>query len=115
MTSQRTIDRQPLLTALMEDKTRVTQVQVARINLEPGQHAGLHYHPVPVVGYIAQGAIRFQVEGRNDQILNTGDAFHEPANTRILHFDNASEQAPASFIAFYLLDQPNQSLIEMLY
>lgn len=34
----------------------------------------------------------FQIDGQPARTLMTGDAFYEPANAKILHFDNASEQ-----------------------
>ncbi|MGH8199242.1 MAG: hypothetical protein ACREVO_02565 [Steroidobacteraceae bacterium] len=47
-------------------------------------------------------------------MLPAGSAFFEPANTRVLHFDNASSQEAATFIAYYLLGDGNEQLIEML-
>jgi hypothetical protein len=35
--------------------------------------------------------------------LPEDSAFFEPANGKIVQFDNASPQDPATFIAFYLL------------
>ena len=67
-----------------------------------------------MVGYIAAGTIRFQVEGEEERILRAGDAFHEPAGAPVAHFDNASAHAAATFIAFYLLPPGEDSVIEML-
>jgi hypothetical protein len=46
--------------------------------------------------------------------LPEGSAFLEPVNSKIVHFDNASSREPATFIAFYLLGEDDQKLIEML-
>jgi quercetin dioxygenase-like cupin family protein len=46
--------------------------------------------------------------------LQAGDAFFEPANVRIPHFDNASETDAAVFVACYLLPPGEDRLIEML-
>lgn len=78
-----------------------------------GQETGLHLHPCPVVGTITQGSIRFQIAGHSEKILRAGDAFFEPAHTRIAHFD-ATAEGPAKFIACYLLGQDEDALIEML-
>ena len=43
-----------------------------------------------------------EVEGREPQLLNTGDVFYEPAGPRILRFDNASLTEEAIFIDFNL-------------
>jgi quercetin dioxygenase-like cupin family protein len=67
-----------------------------------------------VVGYIAKGAAYFQQERRVAKTLTAGEAFFEPANAKILHFDNASSTEPMTFIAFYLLGPGEQGLIRIL-
>ena len=68
--------RQILLDAGLGAAT-VDRVQVARIELAPGQPAGLHRHPCPVIGCVLAGTIRFQVAGEAETILRPGDAFHD--------------------------------------
>lgn len=108
------IVREPLLEAVLSGAPTVERVKVARIELAPLQETGLHLHPCATVGLITDGTIRFQIEGGPEQTLNAGDAFHEPADTRIAHFDNASASAPASFVVFYLLSPGEERLIEIL-
>jgi quercetin dioxygenase-like cupin family protein len=67
-----------------------------------------------VVGYVVAGAIRFQVAGEPEVTLGAGEAFFEPANAEIAHSGNDSDQAPATFVAFYLLPRGEERLIEML-
>jgi quercetin dioxygenase-like cupin family protein len=110
--AQLSITRKPLLSAVLNDKT-VTSVDVRELVFQPGQETGLHKHPCPVFGYIAEGEAVLQVKGEAPQYLNAGSAFHEPAETVILRFDNASKEKPLRFICFYLLEGP-QALIEML-
>ena len=114
MTADAGIVRVALLDAALEGRPEIGQVRGARIELAPGQEAGRHRHPCAVVGYIAAGTIRFQVEGEEAQILRAGDAFREPAGAPIAHFDNASKHEPATFVAFYLLAPGEDRLIEML-
>lgn len=90
------------------------RVEVARIELPPGQDAGLHLHPCPVVGCVLAGRIRFQVEGEPETVLGPGDGFYEPAGTRISHFDNESSEESATFVAFYLLPPGEDRLIVMV-
>jgi quercetin dioxygenase-like cupin family protein len=111
--SPQQIIRKDVLTALIGDRS-VGRVEIKQIDFAPGQKTGLHRHPCPVVGYIAQGTILFQVEGQPPKSLSAGDAWFEPASGKILHFDNASSQDPATFIAFYLLGKDDRTLIEML-
>jgi quercetin dioxygenase-like cupin family protein len=106
------ITRRQLLAAALHDK-KVTSVDVREIIFEPEQQTGLHKHPCPVFGYIADGEAILQVEGEPPQHLPAGSAFYEPAQTVILRFDNPSKEKKMKFIAFYLLDG-QQALIEML-
>ena len=46
--------------------------------------------------------------------MKAGDAFYEPANTKILRPDNPSGEESASFVAFYLLDSADHDFIKML-
>jgi quercetin dioxygenase-like cupin family protein len=110
--AQQTITRKPLLSAALKNKT-VTSVDVREITFQPGQETGLHKHPCPVFGYIAEGEAVLQVKGELPQHLPAGSAFYEPAETVILRFDNASTEKGMRFICFYLLEG-QQELIEML-
>lgn len=112
MIQQTPITRNHLLTADLGSK-QVTTVEVKEITFEPGQGGGLHLHPCPVTGYIVKGAAVMQIEGQGEQILETGQAFYEPADVRITKFSNYSVSEPVTFIAFYLLNG-QQPLIEML-
>jgi quercetin dioxygenase-like cupin family protein len=108
------ITRKPLLTAALGSLTSIDRVEVKQIDLAPGQATGLHRHPCSVVGYIVAGAINFQIDGHPMQCLHSGEAFYEPRDVRITHFDNASTTDHATFIAFYLLGAGEHELIEML-
>jgi quercetin dioxygenase-like cupin family protein len=107
-----TIQRKPLLKTAL-DARKITTVDVREIRFAPGQRTGRHLHPCTVVGYIAEGTAVYQIEGQPEQILPAGAAFHEPVDTVIADFWNASDSAPMTFIAFYLIDG-HQELITML-
>jgi quercetin dioxygenase-like cupin family protein len=108
------IERKALLTVVMDGVESIERVEVKSITLLPAQRTGLHLHPCTVVGYIAEGTISFQIEGQPVKVLQQGDAFHEALGARIVSFDNVSETAPATFIAFYLLGPGQSRLIQML-
>jgi|SRR5512135_1619 quercetin dioxygenase-like cupin family protein len=114
MSTSQAIVRKPLLTAIIAGGKTVEHVEIKQIEFAPSQRTGTHLHPCPVVGYIASGMVHFQVDGEPSKTLKQGDAFFEPANAKILHFDNASDYEPLTFIAFYLLDNDEQELIRML-
>lgn len=90
-----------LLTARFEPR-QVAQVEVGDFHFKPGQVAPIHTHSAPAVGYVAKGAIIYQIEGEKPRILRAGDAFYEPAGPRILRFDNASATEEAIFLDFNL-------------
>jgi quercetin dioxygenase-like cupin family protein len=108
------IVRKPLLEAILAPAKTTNRIEIKEIEFKPSQRTGLHTHPIPVTGYIAKGRVYFQVEGEPGRTLQEGEAFFEPANTRILHFDNASASEPMTFIAFYLLGDDEHELIRML-
>ncbi|MBA3831701.1 MAG: cupin domain-containing protein [Chthoniobacterales bacterium] len=111
-TAQEKIERKQLLEAQIGAQT-VSSVDVREIIFKPSQKTGLHRHPCAVISYLAEGTIRFQIKGQQLQTLHAGQVCYEPANTVIEHFDNASDQAPAKFVAYYLLNGQKE-LIEML-
>ncbi|HKE46994.1 MAG TPA: cupin domain-containing protein [Rhodanobacteraceae bacterium] len=92
----------------------VGKVDAREIEFKPRQQTGRHRHPCPVVGYIVSGTVSFEVEGQPMKTLQAGEVFYEPANTTIVHFDNASKTDGLKFIAYYLLKGDEKSLIEML-
>lgn len=90
-----------LLTANFASR-QVVQVEVGDFHFRPGQTAPIHTHEAPAVGYVAKGAIIYQVEGEKPQVLREGDVFFEPTDKRILRFDNASATQEAIFLDFNL-------------
>jgi quercetin dioxygenase-like cupin family protein len=57
-----------------------------------------------VIGYVAQGAIRFQVKGGPESVFKTGESFYEPPNGVHQVSANASDKEPAKLIAFFVCD-----------
>ncbi len=90
------------------------RIESQAITLGPGVRVPRHTHPCGVVGCVLSGTIRYAREGTPENFLGPGDAFHEPANAVVLHFDNASDAEPATFVAFYLVerDGPTITLLE---
>ena len=82
---------------------KVTGVEVT---YPPGGSSLPHTHGCPVLGYIAEGAIRYQVKGQPETIYKAGDSFYEAANVVHQVSANASEKEPARLIVFFLCDHP---------
>jgi quercetin dioxygenase-like cupin family protein len=95
-------------------KQSISTVDVRQIEFQPKQMTGLHRHPCPVISYVVEGTIRFQMRGEKMQIIHAGQVCYEPAGAIIEHFDNASDRAPAKFIPYYLFNGQKE-LIEMLF
>ncbi len=110
--AQNGMQRKDLLHANIIERT-VSSVKVVEVEFRGGQKGAYHKHPCPVVGYIVEGTCLLQVEGQPAQVLQAGEAFFEPADTPILHFDNYSANQPMKFVAYYLLNGEKE-LIELL-
>jgi quercetin dioxygenase-like cupin family protein len=107
------ISRKPLLTAALKSARSVQRVEIKEIELAPGQKTGAHLHRCPVVGYVVAGSILFRIDLRPPIKLEAGDAFYEPPDAKVLHFDNTGT-VPARFVAFYLMGREDHELITML-
>jgi quercetin dioxygenase-like cupin family protein len=109
MAQQKQLARKELLNAIVNQNVSV--VEIKEVTMAKGQEAPKHLHPCPVVGYVVSGNVLFQIEGEERIILKEGDAFYEPRNKTILHFDNALKDKPLTFVAFYLKEQDEENII----
>lgn len=105
---QKTISRKELLKTALAQNVKSTEIQ--EITMAAGQGAPEHLHPCPVLGIINSGEAVFQIEGQEKVVLHTGDAFYEPKNVKILHFDNASAEKPLVFTAIYLKEGNEENI-----
>jgi quercetin dioxygenase-like cupin family protein len=110
--AQQKVVRKELYKANIGTQT-ISTVDVREIVLQPEQKGGLHRHPCPVISYVVEGAIRFQIRGEQEKVIRAGQVCYEPAGAIIEHFDNPSDRVRAKFIAYYLLNGQKE-LIEML-
>jgi quercetin dioxygenase-like cupin family protein len=79
-------------------------VQVLEVRFDPGERSKPHTHPCPVIGYVLEGAVRMQVEGGPEKIYSVGESFYEAPNGIHLLSANASQSAPARFLATFVCD-----------
>ncbi|UEQ77648.1 cupin domain-containing protein [Chryseobacterium arthrosphaerae] len=108
MAQQKTISRKELLKTALDQKVKSTEIQ--EITMAVGQSAPEHLHPCPVLGIINSGEAVFQIEGQQKVVLHEGEAFYEPKNVKILHFDNASAEKPLVFTAIYLKEGNEENI-----
>jgi len=85
------------------DGTHLRAILV-EVNYAPGEKDKPHSHPCPVIGYVAQGSIRFQVRGGAETVYKTGESFYEPPNGVHQVSANASDTEPARLIAYFTCD-----------
>ena len=77
---------------------------LVEVRYGPGEASTPHTHPCAVIGYVAQGAIRSQVQGGPEATYQTGQSFYEPPNGVHLVSANASSTEPATLLAYLLCD-----------
>ena len=77
---------------------------LVEVNYAPGEKDKPHSHPCPVIGYVAQGTIRFQVKGRTRNRLQGGRKFLRATQRRPPGSANASDTEPARLIAYFTCD-----------
>jgi quercetin dioxygenase-like cupin family protein len=81
-------------------------VSAVRVDYEPGGFtSGTHRHPAGAYVYIIDGSVMFGVDDREPVVLNAGDSFYEPPGALHSVSRNASEELPASLIAFFVLSE----------
>jgi quercetin dioxygenase-like cupin family protein len=84
---------------------RHLEATLVEVTYEPGGANTAHRHPCPVVGYVLDGALRMQVKGRPEKILRPGDTFYESPSDIHVVSANASTDAPARFLAYFVCDR----------
>jgi quercetin dioxygenase-like cupin family protein len=80
------------------------KVTVVEVNYPPGGSSAPHSHPCPVIGYVLDGALRTQVKGEPERVYTAGESFYEAANGVHQVSANASDTAPAKFLAYFVCD-----------
>jgi len=81
------------------------KVVLVEVNYGPGEASSPHRHPCAVIGYVAQGSLRTQVQGEPERTYVAGDTFFEPPNGIHLVSANASSTKPARLIAYLICDR----------
>ena len=80
------------------------QVHVVEVSYGPGGSSEPHRHPCAVIGSVAEGALRSQVQGEADTVARAGQSFYEAPNVVHLVSANASQDHPVRFTATFVCD-----------
>ena len=84
------------------------EATIVEVTYPPGGANPAHRHPCPVIGYVLEGAVRMQVKGQPARIFKPGEAFFESPSDVHLISANASQDAPARFLAYFVCDHETQ-------
>jgi quercetin dioxygenase-like cupin family protein len=81
-------------------------VQATRVDYEPGGFTrGTHRHPAGAYVYVMDGSVIFGLDDREPIVLKAGESFYERPGALHSVSRNASDQLPASLIAFFVLSE----------
>ncbi len=83
---------------------RRLKATIVELAYEPGGSSPAHSHPCPTMVYVIEGAIRTRLAGEPEAIYRAGDTFYEAANGVHELSANASNQAPAKFLAIFVCE-----------
>jgi quercetin dioxygenase-like cupin family protein len=75
----------------------------ARVDFQPGGQVGKHTHPGEEIGYVLEGTLEFEMEGKPKTTLKAGEAFFVPAGT--VHAAKNAGATPAKVLATYVVEK----------
>lgn len=81
------------------------EVTLVAVDYPPGAASVKHRHPGPVFGYVAEGAVVFQIDDGPLVTYRKGQTFYEEPGHVHAVSRNASESAPAKIVAFLVADK----------
>jgi quercetin dioxygenase-like cupin family protein len=87
-------------------------VQAIRVDYEPGGFTrGTHRHPAGAYVYVIDGSVIFALDDREPVVLTAGESFYEPPDALHAVSRNASQDRPASLIAFFVLGESERATV----
>src|SRR6266550_752597 len=91
-------------TVIQQSKLSVPGLEAvtAVVEFEPGSTVGRHTHPGEEIGYILDGTLVFEIEGKPAMTLSAGQTFFIPAGT--VHNATNKTSAKAKVLANYVVE-----------
>jgi len=87
-------------------------VQAIRVDYKPGGFThGTHRHPAGAYVYVIDGSVVFEIDDGDPVVLKAGESFYEPPGALHSVSRNASEDLPASLIAFFVLGEGESATV----
>src|SRR4051812_29863920 len=94
------------VTDVLDFPSRDGRVNAVRVDYEPGGFTrGTHRHPAGAYVYVIEGSVLFGIDCGEPVELKAGESFYEPPGALHSVSRNASEDEPASLIAFFVLGE----------
>jgi quercetin dioxygenase-like cupin family protein len=81
------------------------EVVLVQLNIAPGQRSSGpgHRHPGPVLGYVAEGQMRFAINNEPEQVIPSGGTFFEPFGAVHTTTGSATPDGPTRALVFMLV------------
>ena len=74
----------------------------ARVEIGPGVESGRHMHPGEEFGYVLEGTLQLEIDGRAPQTFKTGDVFFVPAG--VVHNGRNTGSVRTTLIGTYVVE-----------
>jgi quercetin dioxygenase-like cupin family protein len=74
----------------------------ARVDISPGVESGRHMHPGEEFGYVLEGVLQLEIDGRAHQTFKAGDVFFIPAG--LVHNGRNAGSVKTTFIGTYVVE-----------
>jgi quercetin dioxygenase-like cupin family protein len=74
----------------------------ARVDIGPGVESGRHTHPGEEFGYVLEGALQLEMDGRGTLALKAGDVFFVPAG--VAHNGRNTGSVKTTLIGTYVVE-----------
>jgi quercetin dioxygenase-like cupin family protein len=87
-------------------------VNAVRVDYEPGGFSPPHRHPAGAYVYVIDGSVMFGVDHHAPVVLKAGDSFYEPPGALHTVSRNASQELPASLLAFFVLGEGESPTVD---
>ncbi|MET9351823.1 cupin domain-containing protein [Streptomyces sp. NPDC006617] len=105
---------------MLQDASPITVPEGAsamtiQVDWEPGDPGTPpHRHSGPAFGYVVEGAVRFELEGESERVVEAGGTFWEPGGDVIHYQDgNALADAPTRFVVT-MMCAPGKPMLELV-
>ena len=91
-------------TVLQQSKMSIAgrEAVTALVEFQPGATVGRHTHPGEEIGYVLEGTLVFEIEGKLDATLSTGQTFFIPKGT--VHNATNKTSSRARVLANYVVE-----------